>query len=543
MADLGYIALVWSGTVGVTFLAWSIVHFNGKTICGTIDLASSIFPVDGEVNFAQKNWLTVATEGEILILGITPIAIASLVSTSRGNCYSSINSFLIAEAMIIGLFLLIPRQQQTKLNFWDERFYRQYWSVFAIAIIWCLAFAVWGVLALNPQEYMGVDRLLVNGNGDLWFYIRRYAAYTLDNLSFNHEPACFYLQLSPKKLSSFIGSIIVYLTPNTVLGITLFQGLLGCTLFLSLFGNWYNFTYAGKRLSNGGTIAAIAWALFSPLIFSLLITSHLSNTLFIAVFALSITAIRRICLNSDLYPLYAKSINLFCFIICIFSFYLVILPVALLFYLAAMVIYSRESYQTVNRAIVSLSKIMLVAGMSILLCCIIFNRQANLTEVSDNINVLRTHGTNIVPLNPWSLLQERPKPMPIIKDFGVWFNIVVGIIFSGWVLSQIHQHLHNLPRLKGKASNSILAKDLIAAELIIIAYMFHLLAYIPLESTYRLGKFASSIIYPLAIFSILPTVFWIRDRDLAAISELMRLSKMPEAAAVKDTEINWQDMI
>ncbi len=34
-----------------------------------------------------------------------------------------------------------------------------------------------------------------------------------------------------------------------------------------------------------------------------------------------------------------------------------------------------------------------------------------------------------------------------------------------------------------------------------------------------------------------------RDRDIAAISELMRLSKMPEAAAVKDTEINWQDMI
>jgi apoptosis-inducing factor 3 len=34
-----------------------------------------------------------------------------------------------------------------------------------------------------------------------------------------------------------------------------------------------------------------------------------------------------------------------------------------------------------------------------------------------------------------------------------------------------------------------------------------------------------------------------RDRDIAAISELMRLRKMPDAAAVKDTEINWQDMI
>jgi NADPH-dependent 2,4-dienoyl-CoA reductase/sulfur reductase-like enzyme/nitrite reductase/ring-hydroxylating ferredoxin subunit len=34
-----------------------------------------------------------------------------------------------------------------------------------------------------------------------------------------------------------------------------------------------------------------------------------------------------------------------------------------------------------------------------------------------------------------------------------------------------------------------------------------------------------------------------RDRELAAISELMRLQKMPQAAAVKDTEINWLDMI
>ena len=34
-----------------------------------------------------------------------------------------------------------------------------------------------------------------------------------------------------------------------------------------------------------------------------------------------------------------------------------------------------------------------------------------------------------------------------------------------------------------------------------------------------------------------------RDRDIAAISELMRLQKMPDAAAVKDTKLNWQDMI
>jgi hypothetical protein len=34
-----------------------------------------------------------------------------------------------------------------------------------------------------------------------------------------------------------------------------------------------------------------------------------------------------------------------------------------------------------------------------------------------------------------------------------------------------------------------------------------------------------------------------RDREIAAISQLMRLQQMPDAAAVKDTEIKWLEMI
>ena len=34
-----------------------------------------------------------------------------------------------------------------------------------------------------------------------------------------------------------------------------------------------------------------------------------------------------------------------------------------------------------------------------------------------------------------------------------------------------------------------------------------------------------------------------RDKDIAAISQLMRLQQMPDAAAVKDTEIDWIKMI
>ena len=34
-----------------------------------------------------------------------------------------------------------------------------------------------------------------------------------------------------------------------------------------------------------------------------------------------------------------------------------------------------------------------------------------------------------------------------------------------------------------------------------------------------------------------------RDRDIAAISELMRQQKMPNVTTVKNREINWIDMV
>jgi hypothetical protein len=498
---------VFGGTIGVTFLAWLIVHFNGKTLLGILDLIS--YRVGKLLNSStiKRSWLKTATAAEVVIIGLTPIAIASLVSTSQGNCYSSINSFLIAEVIIICLCLLIPQHTRRNSNFLGEQYYRNNLPIFAIAIIWCLVFTVWGLLAIEPEKYLGVDRFLINQNGDMWFYIRRYAAYTVDNLRFDNQPACFFLQISPKKLSSFIGSIIIYFTPSTVFGITLFQGLLGCSLFLSLFGNWYNFTYQGKRLSTTATISAIFWAIFSPPVFWLIISSYLSNALFITIFVLGLTAARRICLQSKRYPWYAKYAILFCFVVNIFAFYLVTLPIALLFFLATLVIYRYELYLKRNRVVINLSRILLAAGLSILLCCMAFPHQLNLTEVTDNLNALREHGKNFVPLNPWSLVQEKPNPMPNIKDFGVWFNIVVGTLFSGWILKIIYHKLN----LKNTA-NSIYSKDLIAAASVIGVYLVYLLAYIPLEYTYRLGKLAVSIIYPLAILGILPTVLWFRDR-------------------------------
>ena len=510
MTDFSHIGLVWLGTVGVTYLTWSIVHFNGKIICGLADFVYSLAQNNHQANSEHKSWWLVATEVEIVLLGIMPLAIASLVSTANGNCYSSINSFLLTEAVMLCLFWLIPRHFKQEGNFWGEKHYKSHWAILAIAAIWCLVFALWGESAIDPQEYLGAERLLINKNGDMWYYVRRYAAYTLNNVSFDSQPACNYLQLSPKKLSSFVGSIIVYLTPNTVLGITLFQGLLGCTLFLSLFSNWYQYSYQDEKLSRWGTIAAIVWAIASPSVFWLLISAYLSNALFITVFVLSITAARRIYLGATKYPDYAQYLILFAFILNIFSFYLVILPIALLLYLAASIIYHPATYSGFKAAVINISKIMLCAGLSILLCAVLFKHQISLDEVSNNLNALKEHGKNFVPLNPWSLLQEKPNPMPNIKDFGVWFNIAVGVIFSSLLLKQIYSYLRTAANKGG--SKPIYYRDLIAAILGISFYICYLLAYIPLEYTYRLGKLAISLIYPLAILGMLPAVFWFRDR-------------------------------
>ena len=495
---------VFIGSVGITFLAWLVVHFNGKTTLGIIDL---IFNRFNSSNRDRSGWLSTASEVEVILLGLLPLAIASLVSTSGGNCFNSIKCFLITEAIVVGLFLIVPNQHNKTGNFFGKHFYRSHWQVFLIAIVWCLAFSVWGYLAIEPGVNQGVDRLLVNGNGDMWFYIRRFAAYTVNNVSFDNEPACYYLQISPKKLSSFIGSIIVYLSPTTVFGITLFQSLLGCSLFLSLFGNWTQFSYQGKSLSKAGTIWAIIWAIASPSVFWLIISSYLSNALFVSIFILGLTTARRVCMNGDRYPNYAEPILLFCFIANVFSFYIVLLPVALIFYLATIFIYR---YEFTVRYFKTTAKVMLAAGISVLVCSILFRHQINLSEVADNLNTLKEHGKNFVPLNPWSLVQEKPNPMPNIKDFGVWFNVVVGIIFSGFVLRIIYRNASALKNA-GK-TNSIYFKDLVAAGLVVGVYMLYLLAYIPLEYTYRLGKFAVSILYPLATVATLPTVLWIRDR-------------------------------
>ena len=510
MADLKIVLDVFIRCSILTFIAWFTVHFNGKTLISIIDRACVLAAkLNKKSNDLQPEWLSGATEAEVITVGIAPVAIASLVATYGGRCFHSVDAFFITEAIIFALFALNFKQANWQKNFFGRDFFKRNYPVFILAIIWCFIFSIWGFLAFDPGANSGADRLLVNSNGDMWFYTRRFAGYTLNNINFDNLPACEYLQISPKKFSSFIGSLIFYFSPNTVLGITLFQGLFGCTLFLTLFGRWHNFTYNGKSLSRTGTLLAIIWGITSPSISWLIITSYQSNLLFITIFILGLTATRRICLHRDRYPASAIPVIMFGFIVNIFAFYIVLLPVALFFYLATLVIYQYEKYLTPRQAIVSLLEILLTAGICVLLCVVLFNHQVNLEEISGSLDVTREHGKNFVPLNPWSLIQERPKPMPNRKDFGMWLNIIVGTIFSGLVLWAIYRN----SRLNRQEKNyAFYYKDLIAAASIVIVYVLYLWAYIPLEFTYRLGKLAISIIHPLAVLGLLPIVLWYRDR-------------------------------
>jgi len=70
MTDFSHIALVWLGTVGITFFAWFIVHFNGKVICSLVDFVSSLSGINSKDSSDKKIWLSIATEVEIILLGI-----------------------------------------------------------------------------------------------------------------------------------------------------------------------------------------------------------------------------------------------------------------------------------------------------------------------------------------------------------------------------------------------------------------------------------------------------------------------------------------
>ena len=67
--ELDIIFKVFVGSVGVTFLSWLIVHFNGKTLLGVYDLVIAFTTNKSKLGNAPQNWLSVASEAEVILLG------------------------------------------------------------------------------------------------------------------------------------------------------------------------------------------------------------------------------------------------------------------------------------------------------------------------------------------------------------------------------------------------------------------------------------------------------------------------------------------
>ncbi len=132
----------------------------------------------------------------------------------------------------------------------------------------------------------------------------------------------------------------------------------------------------------------------------------------------------------------------------------------------------------------------------------IFKSQIGLFEVQKSLNLLDAHGSNFVPINPWSLLHETPKPMPVRRDFGMWFHLTIGLLSTSFLGFKLIKQYRKMP-------DEIIRYDLLAAMVTISFYDVYLLAFIPLDYTYRLMKIAISIFYPLMIFALPPFLLWV----------------------------------
>lgn len=449
------------------------------------------------------HWAENITEAQILLAGLTPLALSCLVISSLNICINSISLLLIPEVVIAILYIIIPNTSKEIFKIFLS--YKYTYKAIGLAFCWCLMFAIWATF--QTPERQELDSLLINTNPDMWAYIRRFAALTTQNLAFDGTSACSFFLQSPKKLSSFIGSVIIILCDNTSLGIILFQGLLGCGLFLCLFIDWIGADQ--RKFPWPIKIIGLVWAISSPQIYWLLVNSYLSNTLFIIVLCLGLRACRRTAIMGGASRI-EKYITLIFIIINIFSFYPAALPLALGIYLTAEIIYSYNNKQTWQQQVLQRAKTLMVIAPTLLTLYIFFKDQFLIYEVRESLNPLIEHGANFVPLNPWSLLQEKPKPMPVRKDFGVWNNIIIGTIFSVCTLQRLWLVLQqdeeeNLPA-------SIYRKDLTAGFFGVLFYLSYLIAYIPLIYTYRLGKIAISVLWPLAIFTLLPLIKWLYNK-------------------------------
>ncbi|MCY3653724.1 MAG: hypothetical protein OXG70_01615 [Cyanobacteria bacterium MAG IRC1_bin_28] len=112
------------------------------------------------------------------------------------------------------------------------------------------------------------------------------------------------------------------------------------------------------------------------------------------------------------------------------AFYPSFLPLLILALLLTQGAYGLAMAEPWRRLLHQGALTLLVPGLTVLLLALTFTGQAELEEVSRSLNPMIGHASNFVPINPWSLLQEKPKPMPNVRDFGWWFHLSLGLPLS-----------------------------------------------------------------------------------------------------------------
>jgi len=363
-------------------------------------------------------------------------------------------------------------------------------------LAWRLAFGIWST---TWEAHSGVTPLLINSNLDLNAYIRRFAGSLTENLHFDGVEACIYTSGSSKKLSSLLLALTVAPFPNPVQGITAFQGALAGAVLLVVFQDWLLQPFRDN--GHSGAIArllAAAWVMTSPMPYWLAANNYLSQALFLILASIGYREMRRHQLGLRSYPKSVWRLLLAALTIATYSFYPPLLPLLILALLLTQVVYGfamAEPWRCLLRQGVLTT---LVSGLAVLLLLTFTDHE--LGGVSRMLNPMIAHASNFVPINPWSLLQEAPSPIPSgARDSNWWFHLSLGLLVSllGGLLCWRFWRRRAQP-------------DLFAAVMGMAAYGGHLLLFFPLESTYRLMKGNTIMLYPLAVCGAVPLVLALR---------------------------------
>lgn len=505
MNDLTFFFSLFFGSCITIYLLWLICYYNGKII---FYFARTVIRSFRSLQSISQDTYDDISMPTICLTGAMPLAIVSIAPAALNFCFNSLLVTIILEAVIIFTAFFIPSNLRKNLDILGIKVIRNNLHLLFYASLWCLFFALWATI--NHQQ--SLDRMISNTNPDMWAYVRRFAAMTTDNLSFyggsdssfDGNSACAFLLGSPKKFSSFLGSLIVYPLRGSSLSIAIFQGMLGGILFICLFKEWFEARLSGTNHSWLSKSILLTWALFAPAIYWLLVSAYFSNALFLIIVCLTLRQVRTAAISLQI----DRVENFICFfsiLVIVLAFYPAFIPVIVFTYGTTVLIYfPRKNYDKdiIIKIIFKFSAVIIACGAFFYL---LFPSQLGLYEVQKSLNLLDRHGSNFVPLNPWSLLQEKPKPMPLIRDFGWYINIIISLLFCFFVGVKIWQQYQ-------KNTNSLMKQNLLAALAGIGLYGGYLLAFIALEHTYRLMKIAISLVYPLAIFGLLPFILWSKQK-------------------------------